>query len=103
LKHENKVTHKQHIKQNKHTSHHRYYISFFNNGGHPTWQIIDDEEAIEFLDQVESDFFKKQQNQKPMGISKNSSKKATKERIQQDKEELIIKINESRDDKIVLQ
>jgi hypothetical protein len=48
-------------------------------------------------------FLKKQQNQKPMGISKNSSKKATEERIQQDKEELIVKINELRDDKIVLQ
>jgi hypothetical protein len=30
-----RTTHKQHIKQNKHTSHHRYYTCFFNNGGHP--------------------------------------------------------------------
>jgi hypothetical protein len=30
-----RATHKQHIKQNKHTPHHRYYTCFFNNGGHP--------------------------------------------------------------------
>jgi hypothetical protein len=37
-----RTTHKQHIKHNKHTSHHRHYTCFFNNGGHPTWQIMDD-------------------------------------------------------------
>jgi hypothetical protein len=37
-----------------------------------------------------------------MGVRNNSSKEAIKEKIQQDKEEKIVKINESRDDKIVL-
>jgi hypothetical protein len=37
-----------------------------------------------------------------MGISRNSSKEAIKEGIQQDKDEEITKIKESRDDKIVL-
>jgi hypothetical protein len=50
---------------------------------------------------VGSDFFKTTK-QKPMGISRNSSKEAIKEMIQQDKKELIVKINELRDDKIVL-
>jgi hypothetical protein len=35
-------------------------------------------------------------------VRNNSSKEAIKEGIQQDKEEKIVKINESRDDKIVL-
>jgi hypothetical protein len=34
-----RTTHKQHIKQNKHTSHHRYYTYFFNNGGHPKGRL----------------------------------------------------------------
>jgi hypothetical protein len=33
------TTHKQHIKQNKHTSHNRYYTCFFNNGGHPEGRL----------------------------------------------------------------
>jgi hypothetical protein len=37
-----------------------------------------------------------------MEVKNNGSKKAIKKRIQQDKEEEIVKINESRDDKIVL-
>jgi hypothetical protein len=47
-------------------------------------------------------FFKKNKKTKTMGVRNNSSKKAIKERRQQDKEEEIVKINESRDDKIVL-
>jgi hypothetical protein len=39
---------------------------------------------------------------KTKGVRNNSSKEAIKERIQHDKEEEIVKINESRDDKIVL-
>jgi hypothetical protein len=34
-----RTTHKQHIKQNKHTSHYRYYTCFFNNGGHPKGRL----------------------------------------------------------------
>jgi hypothetical protein len=41
-------------------------------------------------------------NKKTKEVSRNSSKEAIKEGIQQDKEEEIVKINESRDDKIVL-
>jgi hypothetical protein len=36
---------------------HRHYTCFINNGGHPTWQIIDDEKAIKFFNKVRSDFF----------------------------------------------
>jgi hypothetical protein len=41
-------------------------------------------------------------NKKTKEVSRNSSKETIKEGIQQDKEEEIVKINESRDDKIVL-
>jgi hypothetical protein len=34
-----RTTQKQHIKQNKHTSHRRYYTYFFNNGGHPKGRL----------------------------------------------------------------
>jgi hypothetical protein len=37
-----------------------------------------------------------------MGVRNNSSNEAIKQRIQQDKEEQIVKVNESRSDKIVL-
>jgi hypothetical protein len=51
---------------------------------------------------VRSEFFLKNKKTKTMGVRNNSSKEAIKERRQQDKEEEIVKINESRDDKIVL-
>jgi hypothetical protein len=44
----------------------------------------------------------KQYKTKSKEVRNNSSKEAIKEGIQQDKEENIVKINESRDDKIVL-
>jgi hypothetical protein len=44
----------------------------------------------------------KQYKTKSKEVRNNSSKEAIKEGIQQDKEEKIVKINESRDDKIVL-
>jgi hypothetical protein len=44
----------------------------------------------------------KQYKTKSKEVRNNSSKEAIKERIQQDKEEEIVKINKSRDDKIVL-
>jgi hypothetical protein len=47
-------------------------------------------------------FFKNKKKTKTMGVKNNSSKEAIKEGIQQDKEQEIVKINESRDDKIVL-
>jgi hypothetical protein len=34
-----KTTHKQYIKQNKNTSHHRYYTYFFNIGGYPMGRL----------------------------------------------------------------
>jgi hypothetical protein len=46
--------------------------------------------------------FKKNKKTKTMGVRNKSSKEAIKERMQQDKEEEIVKFNESRDDKIVL-
>jgi hypothetical protein len=55
------------------------------------------------LNQVRSEFFfKKNKKTKTMRVRNNSSKKAIKEGIQQDKEEEIVKINKSRDHKIVL-
>jgi hypothetical protein len=47
-------------------------------------------------------FFKKNKKIKTMEVRNNSSKEAIKKRIQQDKKEEIVKINESGDDKIVL-
>jgi hypothetical protein len=44
----------------------------------------------------------KQHKTKTKGVRNNSSKEAIKEGIQQDKKEEIVKINKSRDDKIVL-
>jgi hypothetical protein len=46
--------------------------------------------------------FLKNKKIKTMGVRNNSSKETIKERRQQDKEEEIVKINESRDDKIIL-
>jgi hypothetical protein len=43
-----KMTHRQHIKQDKHSSHHRLHMCFFNNGGHPKGQIRDDERLPNF-------------------------------------------------------
>jgi hypothetical protein len=55
------------------------------------------------LNKVRSEFFlKKQHKSKTKGVRNNSSKEAIKKGIQQDKEEEIVKINESRNDKIVL-
>jgi hypothetical protein len=53
---------------------------------------------------VGSDFFSfcKTSKQKPMRISKNSSKEAIQGGDTKDKDEEITKIKESRDDKIVL-
>jgi hypothetical protein len=45
-------------------------MCFFNNGGHPTWQIIDDEKAIEFLNRVGSNFLKKNNKTKINGDKK---------------------------------
>jgi hypothetical protein len=53
-------------------------------------------------DEIRKLLVKKQQKTKPKGVRNNSSKKAIKERIQQDKEEKIVKINESSDDEIIL-
>jgi len=46
-------THASH-KQDKHTTHHRFYTGFFNNGGHPKRQIRDDERFI-LLNEVGSE------------------------------------------------
>jgi hypothetical protein len=48
------------------------------------------------------DFFKKTTKQKPMGISRNSSKEAIQGVDTKDKDEEIAKIKELRDNKIVL-
>jgi hypothetical protein len=53
-------------------------------------------------DEIRKLLVKKQYKTKPKGVRNNSSKEAIKERIHQDKKEEIVKINESRDDKIVL-
>jgi hypothetical protein len=96
-----RITHKQHIKYNKHTSHHRYYTCFFNNGGHPKGKVWMTK-GHRIFEPGEIKIFLKNKKTKTMGVRNNSSNEAIKERRQQDKEEEIVKINESRDDKIVL-
>jgi hypothetical protein len=51
---------------------------------------------------VGSDFLKKNNKQKLMGISRNSSKEAIQGGDTKDKDEEIAKIKESRDNKIIL-
>ena len=43
-----KTAHKQHTKQDKHTTHQRFYTCFFNNGGPPKGRIRDDERLSNF-------------------------------------------------------
>jgi phage portal protein BeeE len=83
------MTHKHHIKQDKHTSgktkhqsHHRYYTCFFNNGGHPngTLEIIKGHQTFE-QDKIRNLLVKITQIKKTKRVRNNSSKEAIMEGI----------------------